>query len=450
MLKDDQEREIEKLKRINHALMGRVERSTDQQGSAYSLFTAAIELENQVLRRTAELNTALTRLEQTNDELTKARDGAERANEVKTRFFTAVGHDLLQPLHAARLSLSALDETNEPVERGRITTQIEHALSSIEDLLRTILDISKLATGAIQPEFQTVPLKDLFHSLKVDFGPVVLEKRLELRVLSNDLSVRTDPLLFRRILQNLMSNAVRYTVTGSIALTADRDGRDVLISVTDTGPGIEADEQERIFEEFQRGSALGVLPNDRGGFGLGLSIVQHMASALDHPMKLHSDLDQGSRFTIIAKHCENKSAAAKNDVTADPKASYALPPLKILVIDNDIRVLEAMQTLLNQWSCQARLVRTLEEVRDLIEREAYRPDMILADYHLERGTSGLAAVADMRNNWDPNLPAIVITADHAYETELCIRDAKCDVLRKPVRPAALRALISQLIKQSAS
>ena len=274
---EDLERRIAKLQKINAALMQRVERSMDQQGNAYSLFQTAIALESQVRQRTEELTSALARLERTNDELSAARDTSERANRFKTRFFTAVGHDLLQPLHAARLSASALAEANGSASQRAIAERIEHALTTIEQLLKSILDISKLEAGVVTPACRSVALDEMFASLVVDLEPQARAKGLALTWRRNGLTVNSDPLMLRRILQNLMANAVQYTDKGCVRLLGRPRGEMVRIEVWDTGPGIGEADRETIFEEFQRGAAT-----DRptvGGFGLGLSIVQRMAEA---------------------------------------------------------------------------------------------------------------------------------------------------------------------------
>ncbi len=234
---EELERQIVKLTKINAALMQRVEKSMDQQANAYSLFQTAITLEGQVRVRTEELKSALSRLERTTDELTGARDTAERANRFKTRFFTAVGHDLLQPLHAARLSASALAETNSGGDQRRIAERIEHALTTIEELLKSILDISKLEAGVIAPSLRPIDLDELFSSLAVDIEPQARAKDLSLSWRPSGLAVVSDPLMLRRILQNLMANAVQYTGHGGIRLLARRRGGNVRIEVWDTGPG---------------------------------------------------------------------------------------------------------------------------------------------------------------------------------------------------------------------
>ena len=436
---------LEKLTKINRALMNRVERSMDQQGNAYSLFTAAIGLENEVRTRTDELKAALESLERSNDALVRARDAAERANEVKTRFFTAVSHDLLQPLHAARLSLSALGGSDEIEEHKKLATQIDHALSSIEDLLRTILDISKLETGALKPVPQAFELGELFESLRFDFLPVIQEKNLTLSIDHGELSVVSDPLMLKRILQNLLANAVRYTDNGGIRLYARKDLSQVHISVVDTGSGISECEAIRVFEEFHRGSTA--KKAGHVGFGLGLSIVKRMANALEHKLELQTKPGKGSSFTITVPYVERPSRHNTGQST-QPAAStaYNFSHITAIVIDNDEPVLSAMKKILDQWSCRSETARNLQEIERLIEAQLPKPNIILADYHLDDNVCGLEAVAKLRQAWGDTLPAIVITADHTETTASDVEAASCELLRKPVRPAQLRALMMHLLQ----
>jgi len=447
------EREVKKLEKINASLMNRVERSMAKQGSAYSLFHTAIGLESQVRVRTEELRNALINLERANDELVLACDISEHANQVKTRFFTAAGHDLLQPLHAARLSLSALEGSEEPADQRRLAAQIDHALSIIEELLKTILDLSKLEAGVIQPSLETVPLDDLFSSLMVDVEPVATAKGLSVRWRRPRLSVRSDPLMLRRVLQNLLTNAVRYTEHGGIGLFARRREDRVRIEVWDTGPGIAPTERDRIFEEFQRGSTA---TGTTGGFGLGLAIVQRMARALDHTIDLCSHVGQGTSFHVYApevmpltKGMPSPGPAAHPYITAgsknDTKAPYGFSRCNVIVIDNDKTVLHAMAVLLERWSCNWRQAIDLQEVRQIADAADFRPDIVLADYHLDHGTNGIDGVSILREAWGPGLPAVIITADHSRSTANVVRTANCELLRKPVKPAELRALMLHLL-----
>ncbi|MEL7047578.1 MAG: hybrid sensor histidine kinase/response regulator [Pseudomonadota bacterium] len=436
------EQKIKKLEKINETLVSRVERSMAEQDDAYSLFHTAIGLESQVRIRTKELKSALTDLERSNDELIDARNASERANRIKTRFFTAVGHDLLQPLHAARLSVSALDETSDKTEHDRLSSQIDHALLSIEELLKTILDLSKLEAGVLKPSMSTVSLSEIFHALCLEITPISEAKGLSLGWNPTSLAVNSDSLMLRRILQNLMTNAVRYTETGGIRIAARRRGDLVRIEVWDTGPGIGEQDRERIFEEFQRGTSHD--PKSGSGYGLGLAIVQRMAEALEHQIGLCSKVGHGTCFYIYAPFSEVVPIPSLQTLPQDA-ARYGLSGKQVVVIDNDRIVLDAMRSLLKKWDCEVVTLETIEDVASFIETATRTPNIVLADYHLDHGTNGAEAIAMLRKVFVEDLPAVVITADHSTQTATKVDDDNCELLRKPVRPAELRALLAHLV-----
>lgn len=441
---DDLLRRIVKLEKINAALMNRVERSLDQQANAYSMFQTAIGLESQIRIRTEELNSALTDLEIVNEELTSARDASERANSVKTRFFTAVSHDVLQPLHAAQLSLSALIDGAASEDQRRLAMQVDHALASIEELLRTMLDISKLEADVIRPKIEPIALEPFFNSLVVDMRPLVDAKRLRIASRSNGLAVLSDPLMLRRILQNLLANAHHYTRNGGILLAARRHGEFVRMEVWDTGPGIPESERERIFEEFQRGSTSTDM--HRGGFGLGLSIVTRMAQTLEHPLDMCTRPGSGTRFSILAP--ATRAISPQPEPHAPPQSTrqtIGLAQTRVLVVDNDPRVVEAMVNLLSRWECEAQTAHDLDDIDQLVASADFRPEILLADFHLDFGTFGTQAIERIRAAFDPNLPAVIITADRSDEIVAAAREMNCEVLHKPIRPAELRALMQHLL-----
>jgi CheY-like chemotaxis protein len=239
---------------------------------------------------------------------------------------------------------------------------------------------------------------------------------------------------------------VQYTQGGGIMLAARRRGSDVRIEVWDTGPGIPQAERNLIFEEFQRGPDA-----DRtmvGGFGLGLSIVQRMSEALGHSVELCSRLGHGTRFSITAPYAGTVPYSAAQSAPASQSRAYGLSGAKVAVIDNDSSVLEAMQSLLEHWTCDVSLLRGLGDVDPLIA-SGFRPDVLLVDYHLDGGTCGLAAVERLRAAAaDRKLPAIIITADHSAATADQARSANCEILMKPVKPAELRALMSHVVARN--
>jgi two-component system, sensor histidine kinase len=337
---DELKRRIAKLEKINHALMSRVERSVDRQFNAFSLFETAIALDHQVRRRTQELQQAMRSIE-------KAKLQAEAASSLKTVFVTSVGHDLLQPLNAARLALSALDELQAAPEGEALIEQVDRCLSMLEELIRTLLDLSKLDAGVMKPDIHSFELNDVMEPLARDFAHFAQKRGLKLRIFASRRTVSSDPLMLRRILQNLLANALRYTSRGGVLVGARRRGDHVLVQVCDTGPGIPEDRQEAIFREFQR--EHGDEPGQTG-FGLGLAIVRRFSQALNHRIDLASNLGRGSTFSVLLPLSEE---APPPIPAAAPLRSYAnrIAGAKILLIENEQAVTEAMILLLERWGC---------------------------------------------------------------------------------------------------
>lgn len=435
------ERRIEKLTKINHALMRRVERVMGQPENAASLFQTVIALGSEAKARTEELKSTLIKLEQSNQELKEARDSAERANRIKTGFFTAVGHDVLQPLQAARLTLSALAEMEDGQPGGPLVGQVDQALSIVEDLLRTMLDLSRLETGALRPKIQPVDLNEIFNSVVGGLLPLAVDKGITLRFRKTRFWVMSDPLMLRRIVQNLAANAVRYTEVGHVLICARPRGREVCIAVYDTGPGIAAAEREVIFQEFERGEA-----SERGkslGFGLGLSIVRRMSAALKHEIFLRSDEGRGSCFGLRAPRTL-AVARRTGGVIQSPVRQINLSA-RAVIVENDKAIAAGMINLLRQWGCEPKAVRNFSEASDLAGGPA--PDIILADYHLDNGETGLKSVRLLRNVFGEGLPAIVLTADRTPDVAQAVTNAHCELMLKPVKPAEMRSLIVHLLRR---
>lgn len=435
-------KQIEKLLKINSVLMTRVESSLDQQTNAFALFQTAVALENEVRSRTEELKAALDRLEQSNKELVAAREASERALRSQTGFFTAVGHDLLQPLHAARLTISTLAEIGSSADGENLLAQVDHALSTINELLNTLLEIARLDAGIVRPSVSRTSLSEIFSSLLSDLQPLARAKSLPLYFRETKLWIMSDPLMMRRIIQNLVVNAIRYTEAGGVRVSARPKGESVEVAVLDTGPGIHESERLNIFEEFQRGAASE--QSTAPGLGLGLSIVRRMAESLDHQVSLWSRPGWGSCFKVIAP-----AAIAPATVLVPKQASeiltYGLASARIVVVENDEAVANAMRGLLARWGCESRLIVNLKEVDQLSDEPDFRPDIILADYHLDDGESGLTVVDRFRSIYGKHLPAVVITADPDLKTMENIQMAGCEFMRKPVKPAELRSLIAHIL-----
>jgi signal transduction histidine kinase len=432
-------RRIAKLERINAALMAHVERSMDQQGGAYSLFQTATMLEGRVRTRTEELTGLMHRLERSNAALVAAKEEAENANRSKTRFLAAASHDLLQPLNAARLSASALADLGLGPEAAAISGQIERGLQIIEDLIKTLLDISKLDAGVVRPAIKPVALGELLAGIAASFRPFAERKGLRLTVRGPHLAVASDPMLLQRILQNLVSNAIRYTRRGGVLVAIRRRGEACRIEVLDTGCGIAPAEQSLVFEEFFRGGVEG--EGGEPGLGLGLSIVRRMAQALDHPLDLASRVGHGTRMalTVPVSLTPPECAVPVSPVTT------RLTGARVLVVENDPPTADALERLLRTWDAEVCVHRDLAGVEASLAAGMRRPDLLILDYHLDNGACGLDVATHLQARTGSRLPVIVTTANHSPEIEAQVAGHGAQLVHKPVRPAALRALLTYLL-----
>ncbi|KQT88315.1 hybrid sensor histidine kinase/response regulator [Aurantimonas sp. Leaf443] len=436
---------VRRLELVNTALMRRVEQVTDRQANAYSLFETAIHLEAQVRKRTGELSQALKRVEQTSRENVAAREAADLANRSKTKFLAAAGHDVLQPLNAARLSLSALEASGIPPEGRRFAASIDKALDTMEELISSVLDIARLDAGAMKPEFSDVALDELLESVAAEFEPLAHRKGLVIRTAGPRVHVRSDPALLKRLVSNLVSNAIRYTVSGGVLVGTRRRGEMVRLDVCDTGIGIAPDQYEPIFQEFHRGRVAGNPEVAHGaGLGLGLSIVRRLAEALGHSLDFRSVEGRGTVFSLTLRGLADRPRAAPPPPSTIRPSGFGLAYLKVLVVENEPDVMQATLALLERWSCTVRTAQDMRQALEVMTRERFRPDMILADHRLDGGQVGLDVVEAVRAMTGRALPAIVLTADYSEATARLVAASGCELLRKPVKPAELRALLAHL------
>ncbi|MCL4768203.1 MAG: PAS-domain containing protein [Hyphomicrobiaceae bacterium] len=404
---------------------------TDRVAAANALARANETLERRVRERTAELL-------RVNAQLAVAKAKADEANFDKTRFLAAASHDLLQPLNAARLYSSSLVERHLSETDAVVARNVDASLSAVEEILGALIDISRMDAGRLAPEITDVPLDALLSHLKLEFEPLAREKGLELRVMSTSLWVRTDRTLLRRVLQNLVANAVKYTERGSVLLGARRRNGAVRVQVSDTGRGIPPSKHEVIFKEFQR---LDDHSSEIRGLGLGLSIVERICRVLEVPISLSSRPGQGSTFAVLLPRAEPNARAAGPVLRVQAQGPIA--GCVTLCIDNEPAVLEGMETLLAGWGCKVLTASSAAGALEVVGRFKAVPDIILADYHLD-GETGLQAVLKVREVVGGDLPAVFITADHSPEVERELRSRGFALLRKPLKAAALRAVITRL------
>jgi Na+/proline symporter/signal transduction histidine kinase len=399
--------------------------------AAEALERANATLEKRVRDRTEEL----TRL---NSELALAKSTAEDANISKTRFLAAASHDILQPLNAARLYVTSLVERQNGGEDSRLVENIDDSLEAIEEILGALLDISRLDAGAMTPSISSFKMADLMRSLEIEFAPAARAKGLKLTFVPCSLPVESDRLMLRRLLQNFISNAVKYTPNGRVLVGCRRRGQSLQIGVYDTGVGIPPLKRGEIFKEFHR---LEQGARIARGLGLGLSIVERLARVLNHGIAIDSNASGGSVFSVTAPIAEaiNHTAAV---TSATPLSKTPMSGALIVCIENDTAILDGMKTLLNAWDAKVIAVADPDAALEAIAAVGGQVTGLLVDYHLDRG-NGVAAIRDIRRRFGEAIPAILITADRSPHVRAAAREENIAVLNKPVKPASLRALLGQ-------
>jgi Na+/proline symporter/CheY-like chemotaxis protein len=388
-------------------------------------------LEQRVAERTRELS-------QLNLALTEAKAHAEAANQSKTRFLAAVSHDLMQPMNAARLFSAALLHTddNVPDEARKLIHHLDSSLRSAEDLISDLLDISRLENGKFTPTIAPFPLNNLFDTLGAEFKALAQEQGLSFRVRGSQLRIASDVKLLRRVLQNFLTNAFRYA-KGPILLGARRKGDHLSLEVWDRGPGIPEDKRQVIFEEFKRLDSHQTRAEK--GLGLGLAIADGLCRVLGHTLEVRSWPGKGSVFSVTVPLA--RSQTLPQPATAEPKKT-ALNGTQVLCIDNEDSILIGMNSLLSRWGCQVWTARNREECQALLD-DGIHPHIALVDYHLDRGETGTELMAWLRTQLGEPVPGVLISADGRPELIAQVHAAGLEYLAKPVKPAALRALLSR-------
>lgn len=404
----------------------------------------SLEEVNQALEERVKVRTEeLTRL---NAQLEQASRMAHEANISKTKFLAAAGHDILQPLNAARLYTTALGESLSDDRHLQSAHNIEAALSSVEDILSALLDISRLDAGGMTIEPTVIPLDELLEQLQVEFSPMAEAKSLTFRVIKSGLYVRSDRRLLRRLLQNLISNAIKYTPSGRVTVGCRRGYHRATLHIYDSGIGIPVSKQKEIFGEFQRlESGIRAAP----GLGLGLSIVERLSNILEHPIELESRLGKGTRFSVSLPLA--RPLGLPRAVAPKPPAALAhLQGMLILCIDNEAQILDGMSKLLEGWGCRVLTAANQEEANAAIEAQRRRsgqlPDAVLVDYHLDGGMRGVEVLARLRWRFEGGLPGVLITADRTTGVREEAAAKNMPVLNKPLKPAALRSVLQQLAR----
>ncbi|HKY85123.1 MAG TPA: NahK/ErcS family hybrid sensor histidine kinase/response regulator, partial [Pseudorhodoplanes sp.] len=403
--------------------------------TTFTDITPSVEAAEALERLVAERTTELTRL---NAELARAKADAEEANISKTRFLAAASHDILQPLNAARLYVTSLVERQRTGGDAQLVANVDASLDAVEEIFGALLDISRLDTGAMKPEIVSFRIDELLRQLELEYAPLAREKGLELTFVPSSLTVKSDRRLLRRLLQNLVSNAIKYTPKGRVLVGCRRRKNRLRIDICDTGLGIPASQKKNVFREFHR---LNEGAKVARGLGLGLSIVERIARVLNHKVELRSASGEGSRFSVEVPVTAaiSGSAARRDEPRADPGQ---LAGIAVLCIDNDPQILDGMQTLLRGWGCHVLAAPDLPAAIAAMDSHRVNLSGLLVDYHLDEG-NGIDAIVALRRRVSGHLPAILITADRSPHVREEARLRDIPVLNKPLKPAALRAALTQ-------
>ena len=407
--------------------------ATESVRAAEALQKSNEELERRVVQRTKEL----TRL---NGELAVAKAAAESANLGKTRFIAAASHDILQPLNAARLFTSSLVERLKRSNDGALARNVDSSLEAVEEILTALLDISRLDAGVMTPELSIFRIDDLMETLSTEYAPAAAKKNLVLKAMPCGATIETDRKLLRRVMQNFISNAIKYTKSGRVLMGCRRKGRTLRIEIHDTGIGIPNSKRELVFQEFQR---LSEDDSSATGLGLGLSIVERVARILGSDITLHTTHGKGSMFAITVPLSQVAIPRVRSKNVPRQQRPGLGGTTEVLVIDDEPAILDGMKHLLNGWGCSAHIALGSAEAFRAYDSAGGKIDMILADFHLDK-EDGISLINELRRKARRPIPAILVTADRslAVTDQATIHDIH--VLRKPVKPAALRAAMSHL------
>ena len=346
-------------------------------------------------------------------------------------------------MHALGLFVGALKNEKLPDPAAKLADQIDIATASLDDLFTSLLDVSRLDAGVVQPEWRAVALKPMLERLVDEMQPEAEANGLTLRLHARDLWVRSDAVMLERVVRNLLSNALRYTESGGVLAAVRMSNGQAAIEIWDTGPGIPDHLRDAVFREFYR---AGGKDSAGGGLGLGLAIVQRLCSLLEHPLELRSALGRGTLFRVRAERADPKHEAATPSPTSDEAPALGM---RVWVIDDELGPRAGMEALLKSWGYDVRAVASSREILATFEADGVRPHAILCDYRLA-DENGIAVVEMLRDRLGAATPAALITGDTAPER---LREAAASglpILHKPVSKARLRALIGNLTRSSAA
>jgi PAS domain S-box-containing protein len=421
---------------------------TERRRTAQGLKYAYQHMEQRVFERTKELNSLNKQLQSEVHEraviekdLLAATKIAEQANESKVKFMATAGHDLLQPLNAARLFSTALQQSELTKDTHSLVNSLNCSLNDVESIITTLVDISKLEAGAVEPIPSTFVIDDLLTNLANEFRPQAISNGIEFNYIRSMAVVDTDSQLLARILRNFLTNALRYTESGKLLLGCRRRPEGLDIQVYDTGIGIDEDHFPLIFDEFKR-----INPSNKTedkGLGLGLAIVQKLSEVLNCEVFVKSLLGKGSVFSVRVPYGKLSKNKPSNNVLT--RLEKPLEGRRILVIDNEPAICEGMELVLSSWGCDVVSVQSLDELSDRKDVLSPEPDLLIVDHQLDDDCTGFDAVDQINRQLGHELPVVMITANYTRELRQQVSDLGYRFLNKPLKPLKLRAILTAML-----
>ena len=399
-----------------------------------------VTVEREAARKLFELNEILERrVTERTLELEDALSAAERANASKSRFVAAASHDLLQPLSAAKLFIASLQDGLQRPENRAVLAKAETALGAAEHIIDALLNISRLESDGLRLDIRPVALDDVLGALRDEMEMTAAAKGLRFDVVASGLTVRSDPTYLRRIVQNLVANAIRYTDAGRVLVGVRRNGGSARIEVWDTGPGIAPEDQRQIFEEFRR---LDPASGSNDGLGLGLAIVERACDRLGHPLALWSEPGRGSCFMVNVPILAPDDGRARLRAEPIPEPGKIEAGLLVLLVENDSDMRRALSVLLESWGVNVIEAEDAAAALDLLGDLDITPDALLLDYQLGPGASGIALYEEIVRRLGP-LPCALLTADRSPKLRQRARTLALELLTKPLDRHKLAALLAR-------
>ena len=368
---------------------------------------------------------------------------AEKAVGAKNKFLAAASHDLRQPLHALGLFLAVLERRITNNRDQEVLHKIRQSSESLNSLFNSLLDISRLDAGVVEVSLETFLISDLLINIRDEFVQLGQTKSLQVSVEITNIIVHTDRILVGRILRNLLQNAITYTETGCVSVRSRELNGHLILDVNDTGPGIPESQHESIFSEYYQLNSE--LSQSSKGLGLGLAIVRKMAQLLGTDVQLNSIVGKGSCFSVSVP-LGKLSDVIDSDT---PMQGHHLAGLKVLLIDDEPDIRQALSLFLDAFQCHTFCAESAEQAIQAIDSIQMHPDIMIVDYQLLRGNTGDAAIEYIRDHYQRDIPAIIVTGDTSNERLLDSRQTGYRLLHKPVDINELIKTISQAMEEQA-